>query len=354
MTLAIDDHSSASASSTSCSSSSINDNAQTKVCNAPKIDDDGDGDGDGDGDAYQSQQQTETNEKPNREHQHHHHQQQQQEHATQKKWNWDPQEPHPCTIQRMTYKEFRTLFESFGSLLPPLYHTPLVIRNDPARNVHIRSQTSIENITKAFPSNFKVTLSSSNSFSQHRRHIPLSQYLEEITVLQPETTPDQLSNETWYLFGETYNEEWSNLLSSYELPPCQTCSRDLTALAFGIGNIGSGVQWHTHGPGFAQTLHGRKHWILMPPQQKPTYHPDETSRHWMEYTYTHQFQQTKSSSSSTTTQQQQQQQQQQRLYECTLEEGDMIYFPDQWHHATINLDTYTAFISSFTTEHNMS
>ena len=38
-------------------------------------------------------------------------------------------------------------------------------------------------------------------------------------------------------------------------------------------------------------------------------------------------------------------------WECTLEEGDMIYFPDKWHHATINLDSYTVFVSTFTTEH---
>lgn len=39
-------------------------------------------------------------------------------------------------------------------------------------------------------------------------------------------------------------------------------------------------------------------------------------------------------------------------YECTLHPGDAIYFPNQWWHATINLDRYTAFISTFTTEHN--
>ncbi len=38
-------------------------------------------------------------------------------------------------------------------------------------------------------------------------------------------------------------------------------------------------------------------------------------------------------------------------YECTLSPGEMIYFPDGWYHATINLSQYTAFISTFTTEH---
>jgi hypothetical protein len=39
------------------------------------------------------------------------------------------------------------------------------------------------------------------------------------------------------------------------------------------------------------------------------------------------------------------------FYECTLLPGDLLYFPNNWYHATINLDPYTAFVSSFTTEH---
>jgi hypothetical protein len=41
----------------------------------------------------------------------------------------------------------------------------------------------------------------------------------------------------------------------------------------------------------------------------------------------------------------------QKPWECTIHEGEMIYFPDGWHHATINLERYTVFVSSFTSEH---
>ena len=37
--------------------------------------------------------------------------------------------------------------------------------------------------------------------------------------------------------------------------------------------------------------------------------------------------------------------------ECTLGPGDMIYFPDNWHHATLNMESYNVFVSTFTTEH---
>jgi hypothetical protein len=145
-----------------------------------------------------------------------------------------------------------------------------------------------------------------------------------------ETTPDQLSNETWYLFGETYTKDWKKLLENYTLPPCQTCVKELVALSFGIGNRGSGVQWHSHGPGFSEALHGRKHWVMYP--DKPVYDANQTSRYWMEHSYTSLAPE-------------------KHPYECTLEPGDLIYFPHEWYHATINLDPYTAFVSTFTTEH---
>jgi len=248
-------------------------------------------------------------------------------------WKWDPQAQHRCNIESVTIDSFYARFTKQG--LPPLYPTPIIIKlafnNATIRNAKFRKMTSLEQIVTSLPQALKVTLSSSNSFSEHRRTIPLTQYLTEILDLV-ETTPDILSNETWYLFGETFSEEWSDLLSNYELPMCHTCTNELTALSFGIGNRGSGVQWHIHGPGFSEALHGRKHWILYPPHLEPKYHPDYTSRYWMEHEYTALPQKD-------------------LPYECTIYPGDIIYFPNLWWHATINLDPYTSFISSFTTEH---
>lgn len=248
----------------------------------------------------------------------------------QHEWKWIPEAEHRCNIVRMTQRE---LFETLSPLgVPPLHPGPLIILADKKnpRNAKFRELTSRDNITTSLPSNFNATLSSSNSFSAHRRTIPLTQYLDEIAMNSGVTLPDQLSNETWYLFGETYSDEWKELLKAYKLPPCHTCQDDLVALSFGIGNRGSGVQWHVHGPGFSEALWGRKHWIMYP--HKPVYNPDKNSRHWMEYTYTSLSQK-------------------QLPYECTLGPGDVVYFPDNWYHATLNLDPYTAFVSTFTTEH---
>jgi hypothetical protein len=245
---------------------------------------------------------------------------------------WHPKDDHPCTIERISMGEFKKRYDWEGGL-PPLFPTPLVISDAPMdRNQQFRLLTRSDTIFQNFPSNFTVTLSSSNSFSEHRRTIPLKQYLQEVGTQYP--TPKQKSNETWYLFGETYSQEWKRLLQQYTLPPCQACQRDdddtWVALSFGIGNSGSGVSWHVHGPGFSEAIYGRKHWILQ--KSVPNFHPDQTSYNWMYYNYSIMSQS-------------------ERPLECTLYPGDIVYFPDMWWHATINVDDYTAFISTFTQEH---
>ena len=255
-------------------------------------------------------------------------------------WRWLPQGQHRCNITRISREKLHAIFGPSG--LPKLHPHPLVIYddpdNEPRRNSIFAEKTTFENLPSCFPPGFNVTLSSSNSFSAHRRTIPLVQYLEEITASanggKGETYPDQLSNETWYLFGETYGAEWKRILLDYEMPPCSTCeNRELSALAFGVGNCGSGVQWHTHGPGFSESIHGFKHWVLYPPDRKPSYNSDYASRYWMENNYMDIANEDD------------------MPWECTLNPGDLIYFPDQWHHATINLSPYTVFVSTFTTEH---
>lgn len=280
-------------------------------------------------------------------------------------WKWRPEVPHPCTVHHMTMEEVHDMFGTEG--IPVLYPDPLVIvADDKDRNAKLRHLTQSDQFVSNFPPNFNVTLSSSNSFSQHRRTIPLQQYLDEMKQHNGTTVPNQRSNESWYLFGETYSQEWKNLLQDYQLPPCQACQHHkYVALSFGIGNRGSGVQWHIHGPGFSEALHGRKHWILYPPQyEPPLFHHDQSTRHWMEYIYTNTTQLIQAHEQwlllNTTAKDSAGKQDNKskhpilkngRPYECTLDPGDMIYFPDRWYHATINCDPYTAFVSTFTSDH---
>ncbi|KAL7530711.1 hypothetical protein ACHAWF_003479 [Thalassiosira exigua] len=307
-----------------------------------------------------------------------------------KRWKWDPtSKSHSCNIRRISYSRLLRLQGPRG--VPNLYPYPLVIypdRNDSSGIGESKSKftnlTSLENLASNFPPNFDVTLTGSDSLSSHRRKIPLNQYLYEVLTANDgsgETLPNQLGNETWYLFGETFSDEWAQFLKKYELPPCHSCTewhreQSMIALSFGIGNIGSGVQWHLHGPGFSETVHGRKHWVLYPPGQRPTYDLDYASRHWMENTYPDledwnevDFQREKSDHKQAMMESNKVHgsgggakrnhnvhkveggPSNKKPWECTINRGEMIYFPDQWHHATINLEKYTVFVSSFTTEH---
>ncbi|XP_059717172.1 jmjC domain-containing protein 8 isoform X1 [Haemorhous mexicanus] len=90
---------------------------------------------------------------------------------------------------------------------------------------------------------------------------------------------------------------------------------------------GSGVPFHWHGPGFSEVIFGRKRWFLYPPDRTPHFHPNESTLAWLQHTYP-----TLPPA--------------QRPLECTLRPGEVLYFPDRWWHATLNLDT-SVFISTF-------
>lgn len=294
------------------------------------------------------------------------------------KWKWDPSNTHPCNIRRVSRSELHRIF---GKGLPNLYPSPLIIYSDPRDNENesFANLTTIDNLPLNFPPDFKITLSGSDSLSSHRRTIPLKQYLHEILTAnngRGETLPNQLGNETWYLFGETFSKEWVTFLQGYDLPPCQSCTtlnrvQNMIALSFGVGNRGSGVQWHMHGPGFSETIHGKKHWVLYPPSSKPIYDLNYASRHWMENTYptlqnwtysemmkersghdafSQRWKDIVGSHSSQSLLEDQLGPSSKKPWECTVSRGETIYFPDHWYHATINLEKYTVFVSSFTTE----
>jgi ribosomal protein L16 Arg81 hydroxylase len=78
-------------------------------------------------------------------------------------------------------------------------------------------------------------------------------------------------------------------------------------------------------------LHGRKRWFLYPRDDPaPLYDPLTSTyeNEWLREAYP-----TLSP--------------EQKPIECTLSAGELLYFPSMWDHATLNLDNYTSFVSSF-------
>ncbi|KFV64770.1 JmjC domain-containing protein 8, partial [Dryobates pubescens] len=132
--------------------------------------------------------------------------------------------------------------------------------------------------------------------------------------------------DTLYFFGDNNFTEWGHLFQQYVAPPFRIPGTS-PAYSFGVAGSGSGVPFHWHGPGYSEVIFGRKRWFLYPPDRTPHFHPNETPLAWLHHTYP-----TLPLA--------------QRPLECTLRPGEVLYFPDRWWHATLNLDT-SVFISTF-------
>ncbi|XP_014398519.1 PREDICTED: jmjC domain-containing protein 8 isoform X2 [Myotis brandtii] len=132
--------------------------------------------------------------------------------------------------------------------------------------------------------------------------------------------------DTLYFFGDNNFTEWASLFRHYVPPPFGLLGTT-PAYSFGIAGTGSGVPFHWHGPGFSEVIYGRKRWFLYPPEKTPEFHPNKTTLAWLQDTYP-------ALAPSA------------RPLECTIQAGEVLYFPDRWWHATLNLDT-SVFISTF-------
>ena len=88
-----------------------------------------------------------------------------------------------------------------------------------------------------------------------------SSYLKEHVIPYSNNDDKALSkikygNETWYFFGEN-NHEWQSLLNLYDRPKYNLPNHE-HAYSFGIAARFTGVPFHFHGPGFAETIIGIK------------------------------------------------------------------------------------------------
>lgn len=230
---------------------------------------------------------------------------------------WDSASQLPdaeCNIMRVPLDSFtEAQFHAF------LRHRPFVLVGPADRQAVLQAATR-RSALLANHGHVSVTLSSSNTFSYHKRKVPLAQYIGEMR----RAADNALANETWYLFGDADPVVWTPILEPYVMPPT-VHERAEVALSFGIGPDASGVQAHVHGAVWAETLHGRKRWILFEPAATPVFDPDARSKVWIDDV-----------------------EQRQRLgaLDCTLGAGELLWIPANWWHATINY-AETVFISAF-------
>jgi len=142
-------------------------------------------------------------------------------------------------------------------------------------------------------------------------------------------SPNASADDTFYFFGDYRDEDWSELFEHYDKP---SWALGLSPrLSFGIGPHHSGVPLHFHGPAFSEVMHGAKRWFVYPKgHPMPGFDPSRTTLQWLEEVYP---------SLSP----------EERPLECVIMPGEVLYFPDRWYHATLNIND-TVFMSTFVLE----
>jgi hypothetical protein len=176
-----------------------------------------------------------------------------------------------------------------------------------------------------------------------KREILLSHYVEEL--MHPHG-PETAADANWYLFNTIKNiscnqaGSFAPLVQNYPLP-LDTASQ-LDHLAWGLATLYSGIAFHTHGAAFSETLLGRKRFYLAAPLASPLAQSavslqDRSGQALINSQLNWVISRGEHANESD-------------VLECTMGPGEVLYVPPLWWHATLNLEPWTAFISTFTKE----
>ncbi|XP_051905832.1 jmjC domain-containing protein 8 [Hippocampus zosterae] len=231
--------------------------------------------------------------------------------------NLSVEDEGPCNLEVVdgSSLSLRHFLDSYA------YSMPVVITGL-TDNTKFRSLCSKWNLLTTYGDR-QVRLSTANTYSYTKVDVSFRDYVDDL--LRPQS-PDVLGSDTLYMFGDNNLSEWRSLLDVYE-PPVFLLPGTSRAFSFGIAGPGTGVPFHWHGPGFSEVIYGRKRWFLYPPDEGPPFHPNMSTLSWLRNVYPglppHQA-----------------------PLQCTIRPGQVLYFPDRWWHATLNLDT-SIFISTF-------
>lgn len=224
----------------------------------------------------------------------------------------------PCTLDRIAVSDLaQEVFERMRE------EKPFVLFDGLDRQSDFRSRCAKDALLSRWAET-EITLSTANTFSHDKTYLSFGQYISDY-VSYPQDE-DISGKDTLLFFGDNNYTEWEELFSKYTLPPLIPPGAQ-TSLSFGVGGPNSGVPFHVHGAGFSESIIGRKRWFLTPPGRKPVFDPEQTTIQWVRRELT-------AARANP------------YFQECVVHPGEMIFFPTNWWHATLNLDE-SVFISTF-------
>jgi hypothetical protein len=248
----------------------------------------------------------------------------------------------PCNIPKITLDQ--------NSIIEELPEYPVIYVGSKTRNMRLSQEASKERILNHHGS-IPVVLSSSNTYSHDKIRMTLSEYINTF-----DNTNNIYANESFYLFGNNHGGVWKLFEDIYELPPCKHC-RTAGAITTGLGGQYSGVSFHYHGPGFSEVIKGSKAFFLYHPNAdlKNSFDPNITQAQWVWETYTNTTFANNNSNYTIidieegiiSSENSIRNKNREYLYQCIIYPGEMLYFPDRWMHATLNMNTYNFFVSLF-------
>lgn len=224
-----------------------------------------------------------------------------------------------CTIPtvNLTQQEFALEYKGrYPVIIPRSYDAGAAVRESMQREQILSKYADVTVFPASASSSARISFQPST----------LAHYITEL--MQPLDVNASLA-EGWYLFGSRDDHaEMASLTSKYDLP--LGTAADGGYLQWGLGGLYSGASFHRHGAAYSETIIGRKRWYLRRPGATKPAQQGLQLRWVLEHI------------ASTLNEDD--------VLECTLEPSQVLYIPPMWWHATLNLENWTAFISTFTLE----
>jgi hypothetical protein len=208
-----------------------------------------------------------------------------------------------------------------------------------------------------------IVLSSANTFSYEKKEVKLKDYLDERGKYLKPVQLHQRADKIWYWFGDNDHDAFGDFFPSFKrtslIGKKYVPDNASVAYSYGVGGPLSGVPYHIHGPGWSESIYGRKKWFLSPPMFEPVFNGNETAaRAAMRFKANGNKAKFKMKTMNMNGKNENKKMKnkngfdvdkygnEKKVLACVVHPNQAVYFPDRWWHATLNLDE-SVFISSF-------